>query len=182
MLITRTATFGHTPTPPTARVELACSVCFERSYAFHTARRRATYRGREYEVCGPCNKRLYDAAGQIESLGFRFRFIEKTELPAGMIADASFANLPVKKKVFKILLLLKERQEIRQKEVNWMAEEKAKQILKLPDRIAAIVAKTYVMLGDGFKVDAEEALIRIRDLLEEIDEKIIDRNKNKRLP
>ena len=53
--------------------------------------------------------------------------------------------------------------------------------LKFPERVAAIVGKTYAVRGDDFKLSDDEALTRIRDLLEELDERIIVRNKNKRL-
>lgn len=65
----------------------------------------------------------------------------------------------------------------------------ATKLAKLPDRIAAIVGKTHGYLGE-LKFDADnpqhflddEALAAIRDLLDEIDQTLIERNKNKRLP
>lgn len=57
----------------------------------------------------------------------------------------------------------------------------AMKVIRLPDRIAAIVGKTYAVMGDGAKLADDEALTRIRDLLEELDPKLIERNKNKRL-
>lgn len=86
------------------------------------------------------------------------------------------------RQIYMVLLLLKERQEKRKKEVNWMVEEMTRKILKLPDKVAAIVAKTYAVCGDDFKLADDQALVRIRDLLEGIDPEIISRNKNKRLP
>ncbi len=53
--------------------------------------------------------------------------------------------------------------------------------LKLPERIAAILGKTYAVMGDEAKMADDEALTRIRDLLEELDETLIERNKKKRL-
>lgn len=53
--------------------------------------------------------------------------------------------------------------------------------LKFPERVAAIIGKTYAVRGDDFKLEDDVALMRIRDLLEELDPAIIDRNKNKRL-
>lgn len=61
------------------------------------------------------------------------------------------------------------------------AEDQATKLVKLPDRIAAIVAKTYAVMGDASEMFDDEALIRIRDLLEEVDPKIIERNQGKRL-
>lgn len=64
-----------------------------------------------------------------------------------------------------------------------MAEphEFAAKLAKLPDRIAAIVGKTFTVQGDGASVADDEALSMIRDLLEEVDDQIIERNKDKRL-
>lgn len=54
-------------------------------------------------------------------------------------------------------------------------------LTSLPDKIAAIIGRTYLVRGDDYKIPDDEAIIRIRDLLEEIDPKIIERNKNKKL-
>lgn len=62
-----------------------------------------------------------------------------------------------------------------------MVDDLTKKILKLPDQVARIVARTYAVCGDDFKLSDEEALIRIRDLLEAIDPEIINRAKKKRL-
>lgn len=61
------------------------------------------------------------------------------------------------------------------------AEEYAVKIAKLPDRIAAIIGKTYAEQGDASVLADDEALMKIRDLLNELDETLIPRNKNKRL-
>ncbi len=61
------------------------------------------------------------------------------------------------------------------------AEEYAGRLAKLPDRIASIVGKTYAVEGDSAALADDEALERIRDLLEELDATLIDRNKGKRL-
>lgn len=66
--------------------------------------------------------------------------------------------------------------------VTAQARNYASGLTSLPDKIAAIIGKTYLMRGDDPKtMPDDEAIIRIRDLLEEIDPKIIERNKNKRL-
>ena len=66
------------------------------------------------------------------------------------------------------------------------AHEYATKLAKLPDRIAAVVGKTYAVMGDAAwdedrHLADNEALAMIVDLLEELDETIIERNKNKRL-
>ncbi|HKO43378.1 MAG TPA: hypothetical protein VJU84_08810 [Pyrinomonadaceae bacterium] len=61
------------------------------------------------------------------------------------------------------------------------AEEYATKLAKLPDRVAAIVGKTYAVEGDAAVMRDDQALMMIRDLLDEIDDKLIDRNKAKRL-
>lgn len=57
----------------------------------------------------------------------------------------------------------------------------AASFLKFPERVAAIVGKTYAVKGDDFQLSDDEALTRIRDLLDELDPTLIARNKNKRL-
>jgi hypothetical protein len=59
--------------------------------------------------------------------------------------------------------------------------KQAVDLVKLPERIAAIVGKTYVVMGDDAKLEDDVALMRIRDLLDQLDPKLIERNKNKRL-
>jgi len=61
------------------------------------------------------------------------------------------------------------------------AEERATKILKLPDRIAAIIGKTFAVRGDDYQLEDDIALMKIREELEQIDQDIIKRNKNKRL-
>ncbi|MBA3241992.1 MAG: hypothetical protein H0T60_12265 [Acidobacteria bacterium] len=61
------------------------------------------------------------------------------------------------------------------------AEEYAVKLAKLPDRIAAVIGKTYAVMGDGALIADDEANMMIRDLLEELDTSVIERNKNKRL-
>jgi hypothetical protein len=79
---------------------------------------------------------------------------------------------------FKVYRFLKSRK----KEVNTVARKQdVLGILKFPERVAAIVGKTYAVMGDDFKLADDEANMMIRDLLEEYDEGIIRRNKNKRL-
>lgn len=67
-------------------------------------------------------------------------------------------------------------------EANMAAvKNQAVNYLKFPERVAAILGKTYAVMGDDAKMSDDEALTRIRDLLDELDETLIERNKKKRL-
>jgi len=61
------------------------------------------------------------------------------------------------------------------------AAEYANRLARLPDRIAAIVGKTYAEEGDAATLSDDEAIMMIRDLLAELDDTLIERNKRKRL-
>jgi hypothetical protein len=65
--------------------------------------------------------------------------------------------------------------------IHMTAEEYAVKAAKLPDRIAAVVAKTYAVQGDAAQIADDQALMMVRDLLDELDDTLIERNKNKRL-
>ncbi len=72
--------------------------------------------------------------------------------------------------------------QIRRKGVKGMTpEELAVRLRKLPERIAAVVGKSYAVKGDSFELADDEIVGRIRDLLDELDETLIERNKNKKL-
>lgn len=60
-------------------------------------------------------------------------------------------------------------------------DEYATKVLKVLDRIAAIVGKTYAEMGDASQIADDEALMRIRDELLDVDSTLIERNKKKRL-
>lgn len=61
-------------------------------------------------------------------------------------------------------------------------KNQARNYLDLPEEIAKIIGKTYSIRGDDPKViPDDEAIMRIRDLLDELDDTLIERNKNKRL-
>lgn len=64
---------------------------------------------------------------------------------------------------------------------NKAVENQSMQLIKFPERVAAVIGKTYAVRGDDFTLTDDEANTRIRDLLDELDNKLIERNKNKRL-
>lgn len=64
------------------------------------------------------------------------------------------------------------------------AEEQAVKLAKGYDRIAAVVAKTYAVQGDAALsggLSDDEALVRIMDILNDIDPTLIERNAKKKL-
>ncbi|HEY0378338.1 MAG TPA: hypothetical protein VGC87_15590 [Pyrinomonadaceae bacterium] len=69
---------------------------------------------------------------------------------------------------------------------NWLRVREGRnppsnnQILKFPGRVAASIAKTYAERGDGATLPDDVALRRIKDLLLELDEGIINRNQRRR--
>ncbi len=74
------------------------------------------------------------------------------------------------------------RKNSKRKEVLEMSvNRQAINLVRFPERVAAVVGKTYAIMGDDFKLSDDEALTRIRDLLEELDGTLIERNKKKRL-
>jgi hypothetical protein len=85
------------------------------------------------------------------------------------------------KAVLPFLTALAERRIQRGKGVKGLAEEHAVMLVKLPERIAAIIGKTYAEMGDSAPLADDTAVGMIRDLLNELDGTIIERNKNKRL-
>jgi hypothetical protein len=65
--------------------------------------------------------------------------------------------------------------------MNMSAEEYAVRLRKFPERVAAVVGKSYAARGDSAELADDECLMRIRDLLDELDDTLIERNKNKKL-
>jgi hypothetical protein len=95
--------------------------------------------------------------------------------PAGEPAQAR----PLKNNLLQALM---RRRFSKRGEINGMtAEERTVKVAKLPDRIAAIIGKTFAEQGDSATLADDEALMKIRDYLNELDETLIPRNKNKRL-
>lgn len=83
--------------------------------------------------------------------------------------------------VISVLTEIARRRIAKGKGVIGLAEEHAVRLAKLPERIAAIVGKTYSECGDAFEVEDDTAIGMIRDLLLEIDPELINRNKKKKL-
>lgn len=70
---------------------------------------------------------------------------------------------------------------VRRWEAQMQEKEYAQKLVRFPDRVAAIVGKTFTCQGDDFQLCDDEALGRIRDLIEELDSTLIQRNAHKRL-
>ena len=155
-----------------------CAICKGEISPWDKVAKTASFRGEEYPVCGTCDRKYSHCVEQIAWAGFRFRFVERREIPRSK-RPGPFTQ------IYKLLLLAKERQEIRRKEVKWMADEMTTRILKLPGRVAAIVRETFVVRGDDYKLADDTALLKIKDLLEESDPNIMNRRvrnrKKKRL-
>jgi hypothetical protein len=60
-------------------------------------------------------------------------------------------------------------------------KEYATKLQRLPDRIAAIVAKTYAIQVDAWELEDDVALVMIRDLINDIDDTLVERNAKKKL-
>jgi hypothetical protein len=60
-------------------------------------------------------------------------------------------------------------------------EQYAKMLQKLPDRIAAIIGKSYAEMGDSAEFADNVALMMIRDLLLDCDPTLVERNKSKKV-
>lgn len=60
-------------------------------------------------------------------------------------------------------------------------QDYAGKLAKLPDRIAAVLAKTVAVQGDAFEVDDSVALMMILDTINDLDPSLIERNANKKL-
>jgi hypothetical protein len=87
-----------------------------------------------------------------------------------------------KRLVLTFLRALAQRRFSKRGDINGMTpDDYAAKVAKLPDRVAAIVGKTYAEIGDAATLADDTALMMIRDLLFEIDDTLIERNKGKRL-
>lgn len=84
--------------------------------------------------------------------------------------------------IHKVLVTLGERRISKGRRTKGMsAEDYAIKLRKFPERVAAIVGKSYAVMGDSHQLADDEVIMRIRDLLDELDDTVIERNKNKRL-
>ena len=110
------------------------------------------------------------------------RLSDKEGVRRFLRAGRTLAPPPARRK--ELLLLLREvacRRILKGRRVQMSADEYAVKAVKLADRIAAVVGKTYAEMGDAAQLADDEAIMRIRDYLLELDETVIERNKNKRL-
>ncbi len=74
------------------------------------------------------------------------------------------------------------KKEVKRLSITKQIEQQSAKLLRFPERVAAIISKTYSIRGDDPKViPDDEAIMRIRDLLDGLDDTVIERNKNKRL-
>jgi len=135
---------------------------------------RFVFRGEQHVICERCRGRYWRAVEQASQFGKRYPFFERRNMPPKFERGALFTQM------FHILSIAHDRQILRQKEVNWMVKEQTEKMLKLPGRIAAVVGQTYAVCGDDFKLADDEALMRIRDLLDDIDPAIMQRVKKKK--
>lgn len=55
-----------------------------------------------------------------------------------------------------------------------MAQKQAENLIRFPDRVAEILAGSYAVQGDEYEYTDDEALQRLRDILEELDSSILD--------
>jgi hypothetical protein len=133
-------------------------------------------------ICPTCRGDHALIKEQVGEFGRRFRFVRKAEVPTPPVfdSDSGIKKYRLFRQLYMILLIAKERQEIREKEVHWMVDDMAKKVLRLPDAIARVIAQTYTVCGDDFKLGDDVALQQIRDLLEEIDPNIMTRPKRRR--
>jgi hypothetical protein len=126
-------------------------------------------RGPIHEKCAECRGREFEVR-ELE----RHREIYRRKHP-------DFRPHLKRKAAMELVRRLAERRLQKGKGVSLMPEEFAVRLAKLPDRIAAIVGKTYSEKGDSAELADDTAVGMIRDLLNELDDRLIPRNKKKRL-
>lgn len=146
------------------------------------------YRGETHSICRKCRGEFWAPLEQASKFGKRYRFIRKSEMPRirffGMAVGyqaSRIAHHRVFTKVFAALILLQDRQKKQRKEVSWMVDDMTRKLLKLPDQIAAVLGKTYVIRGDDFLLSDDVVLLEMKEILKSIDPDIIERNKDKRV-
>lgn len=161
--------------PNKARVQThrlrVCPVCQMPKYRHEF--RRSNRNAKTNVICWQCRHDNPQAVREFYAVGKGIFFKPETE--------AEFQTKVSSVRNF--LSLQNERRKIKGKEVIEMQkiEKQAVALAKLPGKVAAIIGKTYSIRGDDFTLSDDEAIQRIRDALDEIDERLIERNKNKRL-
>lgn len=148
-----------------------CPICRNptQSHNYRTSNRNL----RRHPICYQCRKSNFDAVGVMYPKS---------------AANRKEPFLVIKRRKSKCRQLfhgvakaLYSRRKRKSKEV-WMAIKKQTlDYVKFPERVASIIGKTFLICGDDYKISNDEAIARIRDLLDEMDETLIERNKNKRL-
>lgn len=167
-----------------------CFICAEKMLYENPIASGFYHRGSFAQICGSCRRRYYNSTKQAAAFGDRYRFIEKSEVPSRRDLKIGFRATDVSlinkhrifTQLFHMLLLVKERRIQRRKEVNLMIEDMTREILKLPDRIARILTKTFAVAGDSAELEDDQALMQIRDLIEAIDPDILTRRQKKKKP
>lgn len=142
-----------------------CPVCGERRAVkeFQIRRRSQRQRGRLNVYCNPCRLNNREGVRRFFSSGKPVAKVNRREVIKLM---REVARRRIQKGRVRI---------------HMTPEEYARWLAKLPDRVAAVIGKTYAVMGDGFQVADDQAVMMIRDLLDEGDESLIPRNANKKL-
>lgn len=76
-------------------------------------------------------------------------------------------------------VFIKVRRSARWRKTFWkggkkVAQKQAENLIRFPDRVAEILAGSYAVQGDEYEYTDDEALQRLRDILEELDSSILD--------
>ena len=155
-----------------------CPVCGERKALREF--RQSNQNPKRNTICWRCRHEFDGVETQFWSGKLRQGLVTKTQI--GQFDERAPRRLKQNfRPVCRLLTRLKTRRISRGKGVLWMPKDKSIQLLRLPEKIAAVIGKTYAVRGDDATLADDEALLRIRDLLEEYDASIVERNKNKRL-
>jgi hypothetical protein len=141
-------------------VKTLCPVCGIRKYPREF--RQSNRNPRRNTICWKCRS---------ERTGIESKFYQRSK----SVLKANW------RRIHGVLTTHFKRRVNRGKEYIWMPDEQAVKVLRFPERVAAIIGKTHIVRGDDYTLDDYEALLRIRDLLDELDAQIIERNRNKKL-
>ena len=152
---------GRKLSRPAPRICPSCGA-IKPAGAFRVSRRKSSLD----IVCAECRKTKKGAATRI-------CFLPRS--------DQDIARRRIRRNAWPFLCALAKRRIQHKGGDDVEANEYAKRLARLPDRIAAIVGKTYAEMGDAAELADDEALMMIRDLLMELDDTLIERNRHKRL-